>query len=348
MVSSNNAERPHPAFAQSFRAYANYLSTMESMICARYGTGLSLLDGVHSTVLSSPALHRVQRRPLTPNSANVFRSGLRKGWGFLRRVQREVEDEGLFDEEANALIPYSVWYAVHHTGRALAAASRQTVPNDHVALLHALGRTVVKRGLLPLPWGAWCEGCPQTKTLAFGGLGSVGSVHVLSTPTPGTTEDRIGLALRTTREKDLDRAFERLRKMNLRNGQTRRNLKKADKERHADTFAPTTIFDFLYRLRTRASYGEADLFVLGSRDEYDARSLALSLAVVCDATVAALEALICVYAGPVVLAEAAEEYTRRTNSTLVARRAEVWRGRCPKPRAPVAPSMPPADSDVPF
>lgn len=330
----NDSERPHPAFGEPFRAYANYLADVAAYLERSYGRGATLLDGVYTAVLDHPPVHRVQRRPLAREAVLDFEAGLRKGWGFLRRVQREVADEAFYDEEANALLPYMTWYAVHHVGRAYSAAARQTVPRDHLGLLHVLGRTVVVRGLLPLPWGAWCEGCPQIGTAGFGGLGAVGTVHVLSRPDPDTFEDRLALVLRTTRERDLARAFEGLRLRNVAPGRTRRNLTRADKEKHAKGFAPTTLFDFLYRLRTASSYGEADLFVLGSRDEHDARQLAVSLAVICDATVAALEALAAAYVGPSPLAEAAERYSERTGSSLVRHRAEAWRGAGPAPATP--------------
>ncbi|MGI8729293.1 MAG: hypothetical protein ACR2LK_04785 [Solirubrobacteraceae bacterium] len=343
----NNNDRPHPAFAEPFRAYANYLEVIAEYIGRRFGRGAALLDGVHAAVLAHPPLHRVQRRPLQPGAAADFEAGLRKGWGFLRRVQREVSDELFFDEEANALLPYSTWYAVHHVGRAFAAAARQTVPRDHLALLHALGRTAVTRGLFPLPWAAWCGGCPQTGTHAFGGLESVGAIHVLSRPTPDSFEDRLALVLRTTRERDLSRSFDGLRQRKVAPGRTRRNLTRTEKDHYAKTFAPTTLFDFLYRLRLAASYGEADVFVLGSRDENDARQLAVSLAVICDATVAALEALIAAYAGPEVLARAADGYSERTGSTLVRHRAEAWR--CRVGGAPAVPARRSAfDEDIPF
>lgn len=320
----DDTQRPHPAFEKSFRAYCNYLVEIAQSIEGRYGADDDLLDGVYSAVLESPALHRIQRHPLKESAAEDFYAGLRKGWGFLRRVQREVEDRGFFDEEANALLPYSAWYAVHHIGRAFAAASRQTVPGNHLALLHDLARTVVTRGLLPFPWSAWCEGCPQLGSHRFNGIDQIETVHVLSSPDPASARNRLAMMLRTTREKDLDKAFEGQRKRNVPPGQTQRRLSRDDKRKFADRFAPTTIFDFLYRLRTRASYGEADLFVLGSRDQDDARRFAVALAVVCDATVGALEALIATYVGPMTLADAAVRYSERTRSTLVEGRAARW------------------------
>lgn len=110
----DSTDRPHPDYEKNFRAYRNYLTDIANSIGGNYGVGASLLDGVHSSVLAHPPLHRVQRRPVPETSQETFELGLRKGWGFLRRVQREVEDEAFYDEEANALMPYSAWYAVHH------------------------------------------------------------------------------------------------------------------------------------------------------------------------------------------------------------------------------------------
>lgn len=320
----NDTQRPHPAFEKSFRAYSNYLVELAAFLERGFGSGPAVPAGVHAAVIANPATHRIQRHPLQTSAAADFHAGLRKGWGFLRRVQREVEEPDFFDEEANALLPYSSWYAVHHVGRAFAAASRQTVPHNHLALMHDLARTVVTRGLLPLPWGAWCEGCPQLGSHRFRGIEQVKTVHVLSAPDATIAKNRLAMLLRTTRAKDLEKAFEGLRKRKGKGAAGPGRLSREEKLSHAERFAPTTVFDFLYRLRTRASYGEADMFVLGSRDQADARRFALALALVCDATVAALESLISLYVGPQELAEAAVRYTDRTGSTLVGARAAHW------------------------
>lgn len=128
-------ERPHPAFAETFRAYSNYALDLAGMTGGRHGLAPSLTTSIHDAVLAHPPLHRVQRRPLPDAVSDEFETAMRKGWGFLRRVRHEVEDETLFDEEVNALLPYSAWYAVAHVGHAFMLASRQTVPKDHVGLL---------------------------------------------------------------------------------------------------------------------------------------------------------------------------------------------------------------------
>lgn len=65
----------------------------------------------------------------------------------------------------------------------------------------------------------------------------------------------------------------------------------------AKRLAPTTVFDLFWRLRVKANYEDADTFVLGASGLPDARAFADSLAILADASVAALEALIIRYVG---------------------------------------------------
>lgn len=332
-----------PSFAEPFRAYSCYFEDLAGVVGGQVGWGDTLFESVHAAVLGHPGLHSVQRR--APGTADVadIRTALRKSWGMLRRIAREVEDERFFDAEANPYLPYLAYYAVYHAALGVAVASRQRRPRDHAAALNVLGQ-MVRSGWLPFPWGVWCEGCPQTESARFGGLAPVGAVHVLSRPTPDTSEERLAMFLRTTRAKELERRFSEQRAKKVTPGLTRRNIFRQEKENWAKRLPVTTLFDVFYRVRKKASYEEADVFVLGAKSEQEARGFAEALVIVTDGTVAALEALICAFVGPGVLAEAAEDYAGRTGSTLVGRRSRAWRARqaaqTPRTRAEVFDDIP--------
>ena len=168
-------------------------------------------------------------------------------------------------------------------------------------------------------------------TQQFGGLVPSGdSVHVLSSPDPWTSDDRLAMFLRTTRRKELDRRFAQERQRKVKPGRTRRNLSTADKERFAKSMAPTTLFDVLWRVRKKANYEDADTFVLGAGDELEARRLAQALVILTDGTIAALEALAAAYVGPRLLADISQAYAVRTRSgpaSAVGRRASSWQHR---------------------
>lgn len=318
---------PDPEFESAFRAYVNYFEDLAGSIGGLYGWDESLVSGVHEGVLTHPPVVKVQRRQLTSSTGAAWESAMRKSWGALRRAHREVEDPELFDEEANAWLPVQAYYAAYHAVLAYAIVSGQAFPKDHAAALKLIGKDVC-RGLLPYPWSLACKGCPQTGSHGFIGGGPEGAVHVLSRPDPLTSEDRLKMFLRTTRRKELDRRFEAERLKRILPGRTRRNLRSGTKEQIASSMPPTTVFDILWRIRKKASYDDADAFVLGAAGELDARRLGESLVIVTDATVAALEALMAAYLGPIPLAKATQAYLAKTQSpagSAMVKRWESWR-----------------------
>ena len=321
---------PDPEYAEPFCAYLNYFEDLAGTIGGLYGFEESLAAGVHDGVEGQPPTRRIQRRvPDGPSSAAIEKA-FRKSWATLRRLDLEVEDPEIFDEEANAWIPAQAYYAVYHAILGFAASSGQSIPRDHAGALKLVGKEVM-RGTLPAPWDAWCDGCPHTGNQQFGGLAPSGdSVHVLSSPDPWTSDDRLAMFLRTTRRKELDRRFAQERQRGAKPGRTRRNLSTADKERFAKSMAPTTLFEVLWRVRKKANYEDADTFVLGAGDEVEARRLAQALVILTDGTVAALEALAAAYVGPRLLADISQAYAVRTRSgpaSAVGRRASSWQHR---------------------
>jgi len=237
------------------------------------------------------------RRRLGRTEKESLESALRKAWADLRRLRREVDDIDSFDEDSNAWLPVQAYYAVYKAILAFAVASRQAAPRDHRKALSLVSRAV-ERGLLPYPWALYCSGCPQTGSHQFGGGLTPQPLHPLANPDPASTSDRIAMFLRTTRQKELDRRFADERRRRVAPGRSRRNISRTEKERMAGNLAPTTLFDLFWRLRMKANYEDADTFVLGAAGIPDARAFADSLAILADASVAALEALVIAYVGP--------------------------------------------------
>jgi hypothetical protein len=302
---------PDPEFAEAFRAYLNYFEDLAGSIGGEYGTGGTLVEGVHDGVLAHPPVTRIRRKPLSTTERDAIDKALRKAWASTQRVSAEVEDPGNFDEEANAWIPMQSYYGVYWAVIAYAIASGNQVPRDHRGALNFAARQVI-RGLFPYPWCASCSDGPDTADITYGGFPvAIAPVHVLSRPDPWTTEDRLAMFLRTTRQRELERRFAEERRKRCAPGRSRRNLPKAEKSRLAAAMGPTTMFDILWRLRKKANYDDADVFVLGAASELDARRLGAGLALVTDATVAALEALIVAYVGADEVVTMADGYRRK-------------------------------------
>jgi hypothetical protein len=322
-------DAPDPEYAEAFSAFRNYFEDLAGWIGGNYGWSDTLTEGVHDAVLLHPAAAKVNRRNIGKQRLAEVDKALRQSWGVLRRAYRELEEEDEFDEEANAWLPVQVYYATFHGARAFGFASNQQVSNNHQGVLNMMGRTV-ERGLLPYPWSVACSGCPQTKSATFDGFDHIEDVHVLSRPDPATSESRLAMFLRTTREKELDRRFGEERTKKVAPGRTRRNLSRADKDRIAGRLAPTTLFDIFWRLRKKANYDDADTFVLGAAGSHDARRLGHALVIVADATVAALEALIAMHIGPEPVAELASAYGAKVGAkpgTGLGRHVSAWEKR---------------------
>jgi hypothetical protein len=324
---------PDSEFAENFQAYLNYLEDLAGVIGGQYGWKESLVSGVHEAVLALPMISRIRRRSYVGGRTEALERLLRKAWGELRRLHREIEIPDEYDEEANAWLPVQAYYSVYNAIMAVAVASGQMVPKDHTAALHSAAE-YVKRGKLPFPWSAYCEGCPQTGTVLFGGLRPSGEpVHVLSRPDPSTTDDRLAMFLRTTRERELARRFSEMRRKAIR-GRSRRNLNRSVKEAVAEKVAATTVFDLFWRMRRKSNYDDADVFVLGAADALHAQRFGSSLAILADATIAALEGVMAGYVGPELLLSAVRGYAKRARSDpgrVLQRREESWASRVRAP-----------------
>lgn len=317
---------PDPDYAETFRAYSNYVVDLASVIGGHFGWGASIAEGVVDGVSLHLTGSGIQRRSLAPPQLRLLELAPRKSWGDLRRLRREVDDIDGFDEESNAWLPVQAYYAVYNSVVAYSIASGQIAKNHRAAL--AIASRSVTRGLLPYPWSMHCEGCPQTKSHSIKGGQTSSAVHVLSSPGPSTSPDRLAMFLRTTREKELERRFADERNRNVAPQRSRRNISAQRKESFARSVPATTVFDLFWRLRRKANYDDADTFVLGAAGVADAQAFANSLALLADSSVAAMEALVIAYVGPKEYARMVTAYRDRVRARAgspVAIRAAIFR-----------------------
>lgn len=322
---------PDSEFEKSFRVYSNYLEDLAGVIGGAYGFQSTLLGGLQGAMRAHEPLRQVRKRKLDPFVASQVDRALQKAWSMGGRVEGEVESTD-YDEEANAWLPEQAYYAVHHGMRAVVLAATGSAPSEHRKILNVVSREVVA-GRLIYPWSCYCEGCPQLGSERFTGIDdATGEIQVLSRPDPDTAEERIAKLLATTRRKELDRRFSEMRQKRPREGRSRRNLNRAQKEKSATKLQATTIFDFFYRTRKKVHYDEPDVFVLGAAGVQDARRFAESLSIVSDGTLAVLECLVATYVGAGRVASAALNYADRKDAepgSLLGRRAALWGGLVP-------------------
>jgi len=76
----------------------------------------------------------------------------------------------------------------------------------------------------------------------------------------------------TTRNRLLAESFRDARGKSIKKGKRRRNLTSAEKTKIAGKLHPTSVFDFLYRIRVRSNYDDPEMYIYGQGDEATAQS----------------------------------------------------------------------------
>jgi hypothetical protein len=170
---------------------------------------------------------------------------------------------------ANFWLPVQAYYAVHGLGLATLAAIGQLAPKDHNSFRSAFSSALVR--YFPHPIGATCSGGPESDDFKYSTIGvtanDVRAQSNLAKPSFANAEHIVGKSLSTTRERLLDEKFSHARQ-NTKMGKRRHNLRADEKRRLANELTPTSICDFLYRMRVRANYDDPEMY-LTSRDFTD-------------------------------------------------------------------------------
>ena len=292
----------------SFLAYLHYMEDLAGVVAGLYGFGP---EGVYQSLGLHPPVRRLPSRPPSPAETRALYEALGQAWTQLAAIDNAV-DERHYDRQANAVVPGLATGAVAAAAQALALASGDRVGADRDDALAYLGERVGEE-LLPYPWSAFCVGCPPLGVVEWGGAALPGEfVSVFAVPDPHSSDARLAMLLRTTRSRVLERRFAEERQTDVRPGRTRRNLTREHKELIAASQAPTTVFDVFARLSDRVERDDGEAFVTAPYDDAEARRLAAAVAVVADASVAAVEGVVATLVGWDVFAELRAAWLRRT------------------------------------
>lgn len=252
----------------------------------------------------------VKRHPSPP--VDVIESRLRRGWSHLLSLYRDA-DAPDFYAEINAWTPAKAWYAIHHDFTALMPfVSPAAKRLDHDLTTSEAAKLVARQKLLPPPFSHWTLGAPPE--IKYPSLRSPPQpISNLSDPRSTAFDDQVALLLRSTAEERL----ELKRRKWLRENPQRKRLSPGMRLEWARALKETTVFDFMYRLRLRVNYQDADTFVVGAPSDETARWFAENLLLVTDSLMAGIEAVVCTYVDPSEILKIATGYAakRRCDSS---------------------------------
>jgi hypothetical protein len=301
---------------KAFRTHSNYLLAFCTLVDTNYTAcrpfpprQTEVLQGVSAAIRASRTFTGL-KLPSCSIDASSIRRALRNAWGtelLLASTGRFADDDLI--GVANNWAVVQAYYACYHAAQALTLARGQVGPMTHAKLQqHYASFWVTRRVDLP-PWSlGWQSGaCRNLPSGRF-----VQPIH----PWKGCDEDTcwnlVAQALRTTREELLRERMtperERRQTANRKNwhqeeerrlsrGQRPRKkprlplprLSASDKYRLDSGLRPTTIVDYLYRLRIRSNYEDPTMFTDGPEDPSDSRRVHRDLCNITGATLLAHE-----------------------------------------------------------
>lgn len=253
----------------SFDAYRYYLSAIYLLLEREYGSDPIQLSALSQAINRRPAYQGIE--PLTYARPDRLAALIKNAWQteVALKLPRLLEVE---DEEFAALSIHwgtsQLYYAVYCAASAwLEAMSGANSPRTHREALDKLAKYATTEAMFPLPWGAACH---SYTPVAYSGETAGYQyqprfVDHLHSPDLSTALDMVCLFLKTTRDKDLALRVATWKKKTNRERILRPELRRLD-----SILQPTTVFDFLWFLRKRATYEDAELFLVGSTLEDDA------------------------------------------------------------------------------
>lgn len=272
-----------------FRTYLNYIDSIYAYLIQNYTQAWKLVFEIAGTSTFKKITSGHCRDVL------FVERHLRNAW-FTEIQMHLVEADDKLVPYSNHWAPVQLYYAVYSAIRAFYAASNQTVNADHTATLASMSKEIKNRcSLFPIPWGLLCSGDPDNNPATYHNLPSgvkVNPVSSLSTGKNVPLVDSLGMLLRTTRKRSLDSRIDRWKRK-----EHRKRILAQERKQLVINLHPTSMFDSLYRLRTRSNYDDADSFILTLGDADEAQTFNIGLREICWHTLLLLECLICRYVG---------------------------------------------------
>ena len=245
--------------AKAFTTYLGYVRAVDELISARFGEGN--FDLIRLALDATGRLSKLRAKPFQGDPALV-RSLLLNAWISEMHLHTVDDTDAGRVRISNHAAPVHSYYAASRMATAWLAVLKGSAPTTHATLLSTVSQTVGEMAALyPAPWGLRCDALEGTPSY-IGFDAPPAACSNLSSTVPST--DRIAQCLRTTRGRQLDDLV----------AETKRQLKtkrapNGTRKLRDGKLNPTTVFDFLWRSRTRSNYGDPGMFYMGALSEFD-------------------------------------------------------------------------------
>jgi len=275
-----------------FEVYTNYLWGLSYYIKQKYPS----YSDIKSVVKIS------QKDNISCSNIEEVRKFLFNSWNSERilNAPTEYKTGNSFLKFANHWSPVLGYYSIFLCFQSLLIAANEGVILRHEVFLEKVS-SYIKKQKFPFiyPWDILCDGCSYYKAENFNFTVDRGEILTLSSLcNPSRVNEAVFMAkiLRTTRTKQESyregRWKEEGRFRTKKEDIPKKNYGRKEKLAVSQSIAPTSIFNFLYRLRLRSNYEDADIFFLGDRDESDVNNYFFSLQNITSYTLFFIETII--------------------------------------------------------
>lgn len=240
--------------AKAFTTYLGYVCAIDNLTIELYGApGFDLL---RLSLDREDRLTRLREKPFR-GDPTTLRSLLLNAWISELHLHTVDDTNAGRVRISNHAAPVHSYYATSRMATAWLSVLKGSAPLNHTTLLATVSETIGgMSALYPPPWGLRCNAVDgAAEYLGFPRPPGACS-NLASTVSP---LDRIAQSLRTTRNRQLDDlVVETKRQLRL------KRAPKGTRRRRDETLRPTTVFDFLWRSRTRSNYGDPGMFYMGA------------------------------------------------------------------------------------
>jgi hypothetical protein len=295
----------------SFLTYQKYLTQIASCLHQAFGDDDVYGERIVQAVRAAPHFSRVHRRPRGATDEQVCKH-LRLSWIKEIQLEHPLGDDTFLTELAQDS-PRLAYYSVFHNGTALHLAAGEPERTTHRAFMTAMSQWTEKRELFPAPWSVYCVGGPRTREITARGwpmdIPEPKRIHMLGKLAADDAWNAVFQAIATTRNRNIE---ERSLEEGSRSKKATPDGKKAapagTRRQLAARTPPTTVTDFLWRLRTRSDYDDADAFLSKFANREQAHAFLSSLLLLVHSSLTVFETLISAYAGHDLYRHAVDEF----------------------------------------
>lgn len=241
-------------------AYAHYLIAFSRLLSQEYQSE-SILG---STIATSSGFQKLCQ-PTTPINYNALSQALRHAWFTELLLKEKIKYLDLLP----FAIPWSMvetYYAVYAGLRSYFIATGRTDLLTHESALQTISSDICNyKNRFPSPWNCVLSGDVNIKPLYVSNIPDPITLQSpLYSPYRNDLWQHYGLFLKTTRKRQIERRIAIWKKQNHVG-----RISKIQRQQIVHNLQATTIFNALYRIRSRANYQDIDSFTFCNASNID-------------------------------------------------------------------------------